>query len=74
MRELLLVLNVKAASFLKQVFRLNWQTFFKNLSSVLIFGGFAVAMFFLSPPASSYRPVFVPSFPFDAAVCFLHNR
>ncbi|MCZ6776580.1 MAG: hypothetical protein O7D34_09000 [Ignavibacteria bacterium] len=54
MRELLLVLNVKAASFLKQVFRLNWQTFFKNLSSVLIFGGFAVAMFFFSRSVTAY--------------------
>jgi ABC-2 type transport system permease protein len=54
MRELLLVLNVKAASFLKQVFHWNWQTFFKNLSSLLIFGGFAVAMFFFSRSVTTY--------------------
>lgn len=54
MRELLLVFNWKAHTFLKNVFTINWQNVSKNLASVLIFGGFAVAVFFLSRTVTSY--------------------
>ena len=54
MRELLVVLNTRAQSFLKRVFELRWQTMVQNASSVLIFGGFAVAVFFISRFATNY--------------------
>lgn len=48
MRELLIMLNLKATGFLKSAFQWRWQSQVKNLSSVLIFGGFAVGVFFVS--------------------------
>ena len=54
MRELLLVLNWKAHTFLKNLFTFNWQTVSKNIASFLIFGGFAVAVFFLSRTITAY--------------------
>ena len=48
MRELLLIFNLKAHTFLKSVFRWDWQAVLKNGSSLIIFGGFAVAVFFIS--------------------------
>ncbi len=54
MKDLALLLNVRAASFFKNVFELRWQTLLKNLSSVVIFGGFAVAVFLLARATTSY--------------------
>jgi ABC-2 type transport system permease protein len=54
MRELLLLLNIKAHSFLKNVFEWKWQTIVKNVSSLMIFGGFAVGVFFLARIATFY--------------------
>ncbi|MEO8169174.1 MAG: hypothetical protein ABI623_13055, partial [bacterium] len=54
MRELLVVLNSRAQSFLKRAFELRWQTVMQNIASVLIFGGFAVAIFFVSRFATDY--------------------
>ena len=54
MRELLLLLNVKAHSFLKSVFEWKWPTVLKNISSILIFGGFAVGVFILTRGTTIY--------------------
>ena len=54
MHELLLILNLKAKGFLKSVFTSSWQGQIKNLASALIFGGFAVAVFFISRGATLY--------------------
>lgn len=54
MRELLVVLNTRAQSFLKRAFALRWQIVVQNLASVLIFGGFTVAVFFISRFATDY--------------------
>ena len=54
MRELLLVFNVKAHTFLKSALEFRWQTFFKNLSSAIIFGGVAIGVFLLSRGITSY--------------------
>lgn len=54
MRELLVVLNTRAQSFLKRAFELRWQTIVQNVASFLIFGGFAVAVFFVSRSATEY--------------------
>jgi len=54
MRELLLVLNLKSASFLKGLLRLDARSLFKTLTSLLIFGGFAVGMFLLSRGVTTY--------------------
>ncbi|MBI5471292.1 MAG: hypothetical protein HY961_03005 [Ignavibacteriae bacterium] len=54
MRELLVVLNTRAQSFLKRVFELRWQTVVQNISSLLIFGGFAVAVFLVARFATDY--------------------
>jgi len=54
MRELFLVLNIKAAGFLKGFLDFRAQTLFKNLSSALIFGGVAVGVFLLSRAATGY--------------------
>ena len=54
MHELVLLLNIKAQSFLKSVFAWKWTTLFKNLSSVLIFGGFAIGVFFIARMATQY--------------------
>ncbi len=54
MRELILILNLKARSFLKSVFASNWQSLVKNISTVFIFGGFAVGVFFISRAATMY--------------------
>jgi len=54
MRELLLVLNVKAHSVLKSSFDLRWQALLKNLSSLIIFGGVAVGVFFLARTLTAY--------------------
>jgi ABC-2 type transport system permease protein len=54
MRELLLVLNVKSAVFLKGIFRLGWQSVFKNVTSLLIFGGFALGTFIVARAVTAY--------------------
>src|SRR5512135_1893420 len=54
MRQLLLVFNVKAHSFWKSTLDLRPQSLIKNLSSVVIFGGFAVGIFFLARGATAY--------------------
>ncbi len=54
MRELLLMFNVKALSFLKGTLRWNGQAVLKNLSSIVIFGGFSVGVFFVSRFATEY--------------------
>jgi ABC-2 type transport system permease protein len=54
MRELLLVFNVKAHTFLKSAFEFSWANLIKGFSSFIIFGGFAVGIFFLSRGATSY--------------------
>ncbi len=54
MRELLIVLNTRAQSFLKRAFEPRWQVLVQNLASLLIFGGFAVAMFFLARTVTDY--------------------
>jgi ABC-2 type transport system permease protein len=54
MRDLLLVLRVRATGFMAGVFAWDWQTVLKNLSSGLIFGGFAVGVFFLTRFTTTY--------------------
>jgi ABC-2 type transport system permease protein len=54
MYELVLVLNIKAQTFLKSVFAWKWHTLLKNLSSLLIFGGFAVGVFFIARMTTQY--------------------
>jgi ABC-2 type transport system permease protein len=54
MRELLLILNLRAQGFLRSVFTTSWQSLLMNLSSVLIFGGFAVGVFFISRASTLY--------------------
>ena len=54
MRELLLILGLKVRGFTKSIFTSNWQGLVKNLASVLIFGGFAVGVFFLSRGTTLY--------------------
>lgn len=54
MRQLILILNVKATSFLKGARDLHLQSVFKNLSSVMIFGGVAIGVFLLSRSATGY--------------------
>ncbi|MER3524298.1 MAG: hypothetical protein C4326_09590 [Ignavibacteria bacterium] len=54
MRELLIVLNTRAQSFLKRAFELRWQTLIQNVASFLIFGSFMVAVFFLARFATDY--------------------
>ncbi len=54
MQQLLLVFNVKAHSFWKNTLDFSWQSVVKNFSSVIIFGGFAVGVFFISRAATSY--------------------
>jgi ABC-2 type transport system permease protein len=54
MRDLLLVLRVRATGFLAGVFTWDWQIVLKNVSSGLIFGGFAVGVFFLTRFTTTY--------------------
>jgi ABC-2 type transport system permease protein len=54
MRELLLVLNVKAHTFLKSTFVFSVSSLLKSLSSLVIFGGFAVGVFFLTRASTIY--------------------
>ena len=54
MHELLLILNLKAKGFLKTLFSSEWQALLKNTSSFLIFGGFAVGVFFISRSVTIY--------------------
>jgi len=54
MRELLIVLNTRAQSFLKRAFEPRWQVLLQNLASLLIFGGFTVAVFFLARFTTDY--------------------
>lgn len=54
MRELLLILDLKAKGFVKSVFSLDMQSLIKNSSSLLIFGGFAVGVFFISRTVTLY--------------------
>lgn len=48
MRDLLLVLRVRRAGFLAGVTSPDWQTVMKNLSSLLIFGGFGIGVYYLT--------------------------
>jgi ABC-2 type transport system permease protein len=54
MTQLLLILNVRASTFLKNVGDFHTQSFLKNLSSLFIFGGVAVGVFLLSRAATGY--------------------
>jgi len=54
MRDIALLLNVRAVAFFKNVFAWQWQTVLKNLSSLVIFGGFAVSVFFLARASTAY--------------------
>ncbi len=54
MRELFLILNIKAQGFLKSIFTTSPGALVKNLSSFLVFGGFAVGVFFISRFITSY--------------------
>lgn len=54
MRDLLLVFRIRVAGFLAGVVAWDWQTVLKNASSGLIFGGFAVGVFFLTRVTASY--------------------
>lgn len=54
MRELILVLNIKAHIVLKNLFDFRLQSVVKNLSSCFIFGGVAVGVFFLARLSTNY--------------------
>jgi ABC-2 type transport system permease protein len=54
MRELLLVLNLKAASFLKGVLRPDLSSQLKNLASVIVFGAFAIGTFIVARVVTEY--------------------
>ena len=54
MREILLVLNVKATTFLAGMLDLRIASLLKNLASLLIFGGVAVGVFLVSRGATGY--------------------
>jgi ABC-2 type transport system permease protein len=54
MRELLLVLNLKAASFLKGVLRPDLPSQLKNLASTIVFAGFAVGTFIVARVVTEY--------------------
>ncbi len=54
MRELLLIFNLKAHTFLKKIFEWKLETVAKDISSLLIFGGFAVGVFILSRTVTLY--------------------
>jgi len=54
MRELLLVLNVKANVLLKSLLDFRPQSLIKNFSSFLIFGGVALGVFFLARESTNY--------------------
>jgi ABC-2 type transport system permease protein len=54
MRELALVLNVKAHIVLKNLFDLRLQSIVKNLSSFIIFGGVALGVFSLARLSTIY--------------------
>lgn len=54
MRELLVVLNTRAQSFLKRAFELRWQIVLQNIASIVIFGGFAIAVFFVARMTTDY--------------------
>jgi ABC-2 type transport system permease protein len=54
MQQFLLILNVKASAFLKNVTDFRFQSLLKNLSSLFIFGGVAVGVFLLSRGATGY--------------------
>ncbi len=54
MKDLLLVLRVRATGFLAGMFTWDWQTILKNVSSALIFGGFAIGVFFLTRFTTTY--------------------
>jgi len=54
MRDMALVLNVRAQSFLKSVFDFRLQSLLKNFSSFLIFGGVALGVFLLARVSTTY--------------------
>ena len=54
MPQFILILNVKAGAFIKNVTDFRLQSVLKNLSSVLIFGGVALGVFLLSRAATGY--------------------
>jgi ABC-2 type transport system permease protein len=54
MKSILLVLNIKAQTFLTSAFDTRPRVLMKNLSSVVIFGGVAVGVFILSRATTLY--------------------
>ncbi len=54
MQQVILILNVKASAFLKNVTDFRFQSLLKNLSSLFIFGGVALGVFLLSRAATGY--------------------
>lgn len=54
MRELLLILHFKLTSFLKGVARPSWQAQLKNLSTFVVFGGFALGTFLVTKGVTAY--------------------
>ena len=54
MRDMALVLNVRAQSFLKSVFDFRLQSLLKNFSSFFIFGGVALGVFLLARVSTTY--------------------
>jgi len=54
MNPLVLVLNVKANAFLKSAFDFRAQSVLKNVSSLLVFGGVALGVFFLARGVTGY--------------------
>jgi ABC-2 type transport system permease protein len=54
MRDMALVLNVRAQSFLKSVFDFRLQSILKNFSSLIIFGGVALGVFLLARLSTTY--------------------
>jgi ABC-2 type transport system permease protein len=54
MRDLALVFGIRLRSLLASTLDIRWQTVAKNLSSLIIFGGFAVGIFFIARASSLY--------------------
>ena len=54
MHQLLHLLNMKAHTFLKSAFDFRWEFLAKGIASALIFGGFAIGIFFLSRGTTAY--------------------
>ena len=54
MPQFILILNVKAGAFIKNVTDFHPQSVFKNLSSILIFGGVALGVYFYRIQAGDF--------------------